>query len=90
MNRIARLSAAAAFAVSPIVLTAQDENPQLAADYFYGFSQGMYYGLMLAGTDYDIAWCVKGEVAYEGEALGSGAEFQEKLERIMRECTAGH
>ena len=48
-------------------------------DYYLGFSQGAYYGLMLAGVDYDVAWCMKSELAYEASAMGSGGEFQEKM-----------
>ena len=31
-------------------------------DYYKGFSQGAYYGLMLAGEDYHVAWCMRGEL----------------------------
>ena len=55
-------------------------------DYYLGFSQGVYYGLLLAGTEYDIAWCVKGELAYEGDAIGTGSEFQQALETVLRKC----
>ena len=55
-------------------------------DYYLGFSQGAYYGLMLAGVDYDVAWCMKAELAYEGAAMGSGGEFQAKIEQMLLEC----
>ena len=71
------------------VLIAQDEGLAFDEDYYFGFSQGMYYGLMLAGTEYDVAWCVKSEVADAGSAIGSGGEFQRRLERILQECLSG-
>ncbi|MCH8301894.1 MAG: hypothetical protein IH912_03995 [Proteobacteria bacterium] len=55
-------------------------------DYYLGFSQGAYYGLMLAGVDYDVAWCMKSELAYEASAMGTGGEFQAKIERMLVEC----
>ena len=51
-----------------------------------GLSQGAYYGLMLAGVDYDVAWCMKSELAYEGSAMGSGGEFQAKMEQMLVDC----
>ena len=41
---------------------------------------------MLAGVDYDIAWCVKGELDFEGGSLGAGSEFQANIERIYANC----
>jgi len=80
---------AVAFATSLIVspiLIAQDGVPEFHPDYYLGFSQGAYYGLMLAGTDYDVAWCVKSELAYEAVDLGIGGEFQAKLDAIYLAC----
>lgn len=62
------------------------EGPDFHDDYYLGFSQGAYYGLMLAGVDYHIAWCMKSELAVEARALGTGAEFQAGLEQILRAC----
>ena len=76
---------ALAAALVPAGLLADDE-PELSGDYYLGFSQGAYYGLMLAGVDYHVAWCVKSELAYEGAAIGAGAEFQAKLEQIFANC----
>ncbi len=81
-----------AFAVALLLsasptLIARDDSLGFHEDYYLGFSQGVYYGLMLAGTEYDIAWCVKAELAYEGAAMGSGGEFQAKLDGIMRNCS---
>ncbi|MCH8336460.1 MAG: hypothetical protein IIC61_11290 [Proteobacteria bacterium] len=60
------------------------------ADYYLGFSQGAYYGLMLAGVDYDVAWCMKSELAYEASAMGTGGEFQAKIEQMLVDCRAAH
>lgn len=55
-------------------------------DYYLGFSQGVYYGLMLAGVEYDVAWCMKGEVDHAGPAIGSGGEFQRNMEGMLAAC----
>jgi len=55
-------------------------------DYYYGFSQGVYYGLLLAGEDYQAAWCMKSELEYEAPNLGTGGEFQQKLDQLLAEC----
>ena len=55
-------------------------------DYYLGFSQGAYYGLMLAGVDYDVAWCMKSELAHEASAMGRGGEFQAKIEQMLADC----
>lgn len=72
-------------AISQTGLVAND-GPEFHEDYYLGFSQGAYYGLMLAGVEYDVAWCMKSELAAEGAALGSGAEFQARLERLLGDC----
>lgn len=59
---------------------------ELHEDYYLGFSQGTYYGLMLAGEDYHVAWCMKSELEYEATALGSGGEFQAGLNALLEEC----
>ena len=56
------------------------------ADYYLGFSHGAFYGLMLAGVEYDVAWCVKGELDFEAEKLGAGSAFQARMERIYVDC----
>ena len=76
---------AAYFVISPSLI-AQDDGLNFHDDYYLGFSQGVYYGLMLAGTEYDVAWCVKSELAYEAANMGSGGEFQAKLEAIHASC----
>jgi hypothetical protein len=63
-----------------------DDNLEFHEDYYLGFSQGAYYGLMLAGVDYDVAWCMKSELAYEGAAMGTGGEFQAKIEQMLLDC----
>lgn len=70
----------------PLALPARDETLGFHADYYLGFSQGTYYGLMLAGVGYDVAWCMKSEVEFIGTDLGAGAEFQRALESMLREC----
>ena len=79
------LAVAAILVVSP-TLIAQDDSSGFHADYYLGFSQGAYYGLMLAGADYELAWCVKSELAYEAAELGAGGEFQAKLDSIYMAC----
>lgn len=74
------------FAGSP-ALVARDDGLAFHEDYYLGFSQGAYYGLMLAGTEYDVAWCVKGELAYAAESMGVGGEFQEKMQAIFDVCS---
>ena len=73
-------------AALPFAGLAADDGPEFHEDYYLGFSQGAYYGLMLAGVDYHVAWCMKSELAAEGAALGAGAEFQAKLEELLRKC----
>jgi hypothetical protein len=60
-------SLAIAIALLSPALTA-DDGLEFHEDYYLGFSQGAYYGLMLAGVDYDVAWCMKSELAFEGAA----------------------
>jgi len=71
-----RLSLAAGLAsllaLSP-ALTA-DDGLEFHDDYYLGFSQGAYYGLMLAGVDYNVAWC------------GTGGAFQAKIEQMLVDC----
>ena len=66
---------------------AQDAAFDFHSDYYLGFSQGAYYGLMLAGVEYDVAWCVKGELEFEAAGLGAGGEFQANIERIYKACS---
>lgn len=76
-------------ALAIIVLSAglaADEGLDFHQDYYLGFSQGTYYGLMLGGVDYDVAWCMKSELAYLAADMGTGGEFQAKLERMLAEC----
>ena len=59
-------------------------------DYYAGFTQGAYYGLMLAGEDYDVAWCMRGELEFEAKGMGQGAAFQTTMERLLAECREAH
>ncbi len=63
-----------------------DDGLNFHEDYYLGFSQGAYYGLMLGGVDYDVAWCMKSELAYVGADMGTGGEFQAKMELMLEEC----
>ncbi len=78
-------SLAIAIALLSSALTA-DDGLEFHEDYYLGFSQGAYYGLMLAGVDYDVAWCMKSELAFEGAAMGSGGEFQARIEQMLLDC----
>lgn len=86
MKKLIQVAFLTAFFVISPSLIAQDDGLNFHDDYYLGFSQGVYYGLMLAGTEYDVAWCVKSELAYEAANMGSGGEFQAKLEAIHASC----
>ncbi len=76
-------------AIAFILLSAglvADDGLDFHEDYYLGFSQGAYYGLMLAGVDYHVAWCMKAELEYEAAAMGSGSEFQAKMEQMLADC----
>lgn len=66
--------------------TATNVGLTVHEDYYRGFAHGAYYGLMLGGVDYHVAWCMKVELEYEAEGMGTGAEFQRKLESILEKC----
>jgi hypothetical protein len=55
-------------------------------DYYEGFAQGVYYGLLLRGEDYEIAWCMKSELGYEARSLGTGGDFQKNIEGLLARC----
>ncbi len=76
---------AVALLLGPIV-TSGDAALDFHDDYYLGFSQGAYYGLMLAGEDYYVAWCMKSELEYAAGNLGTGGEFQQNIERLLAEC----
>lgn len=58
-------------------------------DYYAGFAQGAYYGLLLAGEGYEVAWCMRGELDVEARGMGTGEDFQRTLERLLAACRAG-
>lgn len=66
--------------------TAEDGGLDVHDDYYRGFAQGAYYGLMLAGVDYHVAWCMKAELEYEGASMGTGADFQRRMEALLETC----
>lgn len=66
--------------------TATNEGLNVHEDYFRGFAHGAYYGLMLAEVDYHVAWCMKAELEFEAEGMGTGAEFQRKMEALLQKC----
>lgn len=55
-------------------------------DYYRGFAHGTYYGLMLGGVDYHVAWCMKVELEYEAADMGTGEDFQRKMESLLEKC----
>ncbi|MDH4108577.1 MAG: hypothetical protein OEW35_09680 [Gammaproteobacteria bacterium] len=57
-------------------------------DFYAGFAQGAYYGLLLAGEDYHVAWCMRGELEFEARGMGGGEEFQQTLDRLLAACRA--
>jgi hypothetical protein len=59
-------------------------------DYYAGFAQGAYYGLLLAGEDYEVAWCMRGELEFEAKGMGQGVAFQKTMERLLAECRETH
>ena len=66
--------------------TATNEGLNVHDDYYRGFAHGAYYGLMLGGVEYHVAWCMKVELEYEAAGMGTGAEFQRKMESILDKC----
>lgn len=62
------------------------DSPRFHDDYYEGFAQGVYYGLLLRGEDYAIAWCMKSELGYEAKSLGTGADFQKNIEGLLQRC----
>ena len=62
------------------------QGDQILTDYDRGFAQGAYYGLMLAGASYDVAWCMKYELEARDTELGSGGEFQKVLDATLKTC----
>jgi hypothetical protein len=62
------------------------ELPQFHDDYYEGFAQGVYYGLLLRGEDYAVAWCMKSELGYEAKSLGTGGDFQKNIEGLLQRC----
>lgn len=85
MKKTSSIAAVAILSASP-AFTAEDAELGFHEDYYVGFSQGAYYGLMLAGEDYDVAWCMKAELEVEAPQLGTGGEFQAGLESILQSC----
>ena len=80
-----KLTTAIACILMATALTA-DDGLEFHDDYYVGFSQGAYYGLMLGGIDYAVAWCMKSELEYEASRMGTGGEFQAKIEQMLVTC----
>jgi len=89
MNKLRQAGTVAAMLLVSPTLIAQDDGLDFHDDYYLGFSQGAYYGLMLSGTEYEVAWCVKSELAYEARNMGTGGTFQAKLQAIYKSCQEG-
>lgn len=68
------------------LFAAAEPGLEVHDDYYRGFAHGAYYGLMLAGVDYHVAWCMKAELEHEAESMGTGADFQRKLEALLDKC----
>lgn len=81
-----RCAATAIVALSLACRSAAQAGLDVHEDYYTGFSQGAYYGLMLAGEAYDVAWCMRGELEVAARGMGSGAEFQRTMERLLAQC----
>jgi hypothetical protein len=64
----------------------RDISQQFHDDYYEGFAQGVYYGLLLHGEDYAVAWCMKSELGYEAKSLGTGGDFQKNMEGLLQRC----
>jgi hypothetical protein len=64
----------------------RQDSPRFHDDYYEGFAQGVYYGLLLRGEDYAIAWCMKSELGYEAKSLGTGGDFQKNIESLLARC----
>jgi hypothetical protein len=88
MNQTARTTVPCTLTLIVALLLAgvRGDTRELNDDYYFGFSQGAYYGLMLAGEEYDVAWCMKSELEYAASSLGAGGEFQKKMESMLRTC----
>ncbi|MFQ5547433.1 MAG: hypothetical protein ACE5FV_04015 [Woeseia sp.] len=84
LRQILRLAVASAVLTVPA--TAEDNGLDVHEDYYRGFAQGAYYGLMLAGEDYHVAWCMKVELEYETKEMGTGADFQRRMEALLEKC----
>ncbi len=80
------LTACALLAFVTAIAGDSNEPPRFHDDYYEGFAQGVYYGLLLRGEDYDIAWCMKSELGYEAISLGAGGDFQKNIERLLNRC----
>ncbi len=77
------------FVALGLVLICQSAVPgelNVHEDYYAGFSQGAYYGLLLAGEEYEVAWCMRGELVHEAKGMGQGLEFQKTMERLLEDC----
>jgi malonyl CoA-acyl carrier protein transacylase len=80
----------AAFGLMLVCQSAVRGELSVHEDYYAGFSQGAYYGLLLAGEEYEVAWCMRGELVHEAKGMGQGAEFQKTMERLLENCRKTH
>lgn len=88
MNSHALLACCLLGALAGPASAGEDDGLQFHDDYYAGFAQGVYYGLLLRGEDYEVAWCMKSELGYEAKSLGSGEEFQQRIEGLLSHCRA--
>lgn len=75
----------ACLALLPLIC-AEGDALDVHEDYYRGFAQGAYYGLMLAGEDYHVAWCMKAELEHEARGMGTGVDFQRTMESLLDKC----
>jgi hypothetical protein len=87
-TKLAVAGSLALVAVCGSAQTVPEDELRFHTDYYLGFSHGAYYGLMLAGVDYHVAWCMKGELEYEAAGLGTGSEFQQAMDGMLAKCRA--
>lgn len=87
MKRMALMACALLAGLSAVADDSdRDDGPRFHDDYYEGFAQGVYYGLLLRGEDYEVAWCMKSELGYEAKSLGTGGDFQKKIEELLSRC----
>jgi hypothetical protein len=70
--------------------SAEGDALDIHDDDYCGFARGAYYGLMLAGEDYHVAWCMQAGLEYAAKGMGTGVEFQRTMESLLDHCRRGN